>query len=75
MQGGFVVDGDELEDFKFALAVGGDDGGHVADFFADKSPPDGRGGGDEALGDVGFFAGDEAVFGFDVLVDVEDGDA
>ncbi len=58
---GAVVDGCELEHFEFALAVGGDHGGDVADFLADEAAADGRRGGDETLGDVGFFTGDELV--------------
>jgi hypothetical protein len=45
-----IVDGGELEDFELALAVGGDDGGGVADLLAQQRAADGRGGGDEALG-------------------------
>jgi hypothetical protein len=42
--GSFVVNSGQLEDFKLALAVGGDDGGHVAHALADHAAPDGRGG-------------------------------
>ncbi len=69
-----VVDGGEFEDFEFALAVGGDDGGGVADLFAEEGAADGGGGGDEAFGDVGLFAGDEFVGELLVLGGVEDDD-
>ena len=69
-----VVNGGELEDFELAFAVGGDDGGDVADFLAEQRAADGRGGGDEALGDVGLFAGDELVGDLLVLGGVEDHD-
>src|ERR1035437_6153340 len=39
--GGFIVDGGELEDFKLALAVGSDDGGHVAHALAHQAAADG----------------------------------
>jgi hypothetical protein len=69
-----VVNGGELEDFEFALAVGGDDGGDVADFFAEQGAADGGGGGDEAFGDVGLFACDELVGELFVFSAVEDDD-
>ncbi len=67
-----VVNGGELEDLEFALAVGGDDGGGVTDLLAEKGAADGRGGGDKALGDVGLFAGDELVAEFLVFGGIED---
>ena len=68
------VDGGEFEDFEFTLAVGGDHGGGVSDFFAEEGSANGGGGGDEALGDVGFFAGDELVGDVLFLGGVEDDD-
>jgi len=70
----YTMDGGEFEDFEFALAVGGDHGGGVADLFAEEGAADGAGGGDEALGDVGLFAGDELVGDLFVLGAVEDDD-
>ena len=72
--GYLVVDGGQLQDLELALAVGGDDGGGVADLLAEQRAADGRGGGDEALGDVGLFAGDELVGDLLVLAGVEDDD-
>jgi hypothetical protein len=69
-----VVDGGELEDFEFAHPVGSHHGGGVTDFFAEQGAADGGGGGDEALGDVGFFAGNELVGELLVLGGVEDDD-
>jgi hypothetical protein len=40
--GGGVVDGGELEYLQFALAVGGYNGGDVADFFAEQGAADRR---------------------------------
>ena len=68
------MDGGELEDLEFALAVGGDDGGDVADLFAEQGAADGGGGRDEALGDIGLFAGDELVGELFFLGAVEDDD-
>src|SRR5579859_4154776 len=39
--GGFIVNGGELQDFQFALAVRGHGGGHVADLLADQRAADG----------------------------------
>ena len=68
------MDGGKLEDFEFTFAVGGDYGGDVADLFAEEGAADGRGGGDEAPGDVGLFAGDELVGELLILGGVEDYD-
>ena len=65
------MNGGEFEDLELALAVRGNDRGDVADFFAEEGAADGRGGGDEALGDVGLFAGDELVGELLVLGGVE----
>ena len=65
------MDGGELEDFELALAVGRDDRGYVADFFANEAATYGRRGGDEAVEDVGFFGHDELVGDLFVLGAVE----
>src|SRR4051812_43141601 len=44
------VDGGEFEDFEFALAVGRDNGGDVADLFAEQGAADGGSRGDKAFG-------------------------
>src|SRR6185437_5875804 len=68
------VDGSEFENFQLTLAIGGDDGGHVADLFADEAAANRRGGGDESLIDVGLLAGDEFVFDLLILGAVVNGD-
>src|SRR4051812_44150854 len=61
--GGFVVDGDQLDDFKLARAAWRRDLHAVAGLFVDQRATDGRGGRDETLGRIG-------VFGHDQLEDV-----
>lgn len=68
------MDGGEFEDLQLAFAAGGDYGSHVADLLADEGAPDGGCGGDEAVGDVGFFAGDELVLDFFFFGVIEDED-
>ena len=66
-----VVDGAELQDFQFALAVGADYDYFVADFLIQQGAADGRGGGNFSGGYVGLFAGHQLVFHFFVLGVVE----
>src|SRR6185312_10430314 len=61
------VDGGEFENFELTLAVGGDDGSHIADLLADEAASDGRSGGDESLVNVGFLTCDELVLNLLVL--------
>ena len=72
--GGGVVDGRELEHLQLAFSVRCHHCGDVAEFLADERAADGRGGRDEALGDVRLLAGDELVGELFVLGRVEDND-
>ncbi len=57
----FIVNGGQFQDFQLALAVGGDDGGHVAHPLAHQAAADRRGGRDQPLGNIGLLAGHQAV--------------
>src|SRR6266849_5488209 len=61
---GQVVDGGELQDLQFAIAVGGNDLGAVSNFLVEQASADGRSGRDFAGSYVGFFGGHERVLDF-----------
>jgi len=69
------VNGNEADDFEFLLAGRGGDFDFVADFAVEERLADRRGGGDQALFDVGFLAADELVLDFDVTLGVQDDEA
>src|ERR1035437_3031383 len=66
-----IVEGDQLEHFELAVAVGRDHGRGFADLLGQQGAADGRGRRDQALGDVGLLAGDEFVADLLVLAGLE----
>ncbi len=69
-----VVNRRELENLEFAPAVGGHNGGDVANLLADQAAADGRCGGDQALVHIGFLAGDQLIGDLFILGGIEDHD-
>ncbi len=72
---GLFVDGGKSNNFEFFLACRGGYLHFVAHFAVKQSPADGRGCGDQALFDVGFFAANQLIFNLCVTLHIQNDQA